>query len=48
MFRRGEVLLPAFALLLLGSAVPLGAQEVWLQGRVELTPCRLPLYEGEA
>jgi pimeloyl-ACP methyl ester carboxylesterase len=45
---RGDLFLPVFALLLLGSAVPLGAQEVWPQGRVELTPCRLPLYEGEA
>jgi pimeloyl-ACP methyl ester carboxylesterase len=34
--------------LLLGDAVSLGAQEAWVQGRVELRPCQLPLYEGEA
>jgi pimeloyl-ACP methyl ester carboxylesterase len=48
MFRRSEIVLPTCVLLLLGGAVSLGAQEAWVEGRVELTPCQLPLYEGEA
>jgi pimeloyl-ACP methyl ester carboxylesterase len=34
--------------LLLGGAVPLAAQEARVQGAIELTPCQLPLHEGEA
>jgi pimeloyl-ACP methyl ester carboxylesterase len=48
MSRRAYVFLPFFALVLLGGGLSVRAQKVWVQGRVELRPCQLPLYEGEA